>query len=137
MTEVLTVLSAISSQLDGLIETLPSQCEVLESRDVERITRLVEERSLVIGAMVEISEQVPGLLDGSKDDPAVRALIQQVEGKLEVVLEADRKAEAVMVELTRDLGGQLRQANTTLVARDVYKPTAAGQPAARFSDREG
>lgn len=137
MTEVLDVLTSISNQLDELIGTLPAQVEVLESRDVERITQLIEERSLVIESMVEVSERVPALLGQSEDDPAVEAVIQALDGKLQTVLDADKKAEAVMAELTQDLGGQLRQANTTLVARDVYKPASGSQPAARFSDREG
>ncbi len=137
MTEVLAVLTSISDQLDALIEALPSQTSVLESRDVDDITRLIEERSRVIESMVEVSERVPGLLGSSEDDPAVRAMVHALDGKLQTVLEADRKAETLMSELTRDLGGQLRQANTTLVARDVYKPTATAQPSARFSDREG
>ena len=136
MTEVLDVLTSISNQLDELIEALPSQETVLESRDVERITRLIEDRSRVIESMVQVSGRIPALLGPSEADPGVRALIQALDGKLQTVLEADRKAETLMSELTRDLGGQLRQANTTLVARDAYKaPTA--QPSARFSDREG
>ncbi len=137
MSEVLDLLTSISGQLDELIEALPSQETVLESRDVERITRLVEERSRVIESMVDVSERVPALLGSSKDDPAVSALVRTLDGKLQAVLEADRKAEALMSELTRDLGGQLRQANTTLVARDAYKPATNSQPSARFSDREG
>ena len=137
MSEVLDLLTSISGQLDELIEALPSQEAVLESRDVERITRLVEERSLVIESMVDVSERAPALLGSSKDDPAVSALVRTLDGKLQAVLEADRKAEVLMSELTRDLGGQLRQANTTLVARDAYKPATNSQPSARFSDREG
>tara|TARA_B100001059_G_C17710117_1_gene514990 strand:- start:663 stop:1076 length:414 start_codon:yes stop_codon:yes gene_type:complete len=137
MSEVLDLLTSISGQLDELIEALPSQETVLESRDVERITRLVEERSRVIESMVDVSERVPALLGSSKDDPAVSDLVRTLDGKLQAVLEADRKAEALMSELTRDLGGQLRQANTTLVARDAYKPATNSQPSARFSDREG
>ena len=137
MSEVLDLLTSISGQLDELIEALPSQETVLESRDVERITRLVEERSRVIESMVDVSERVPALLGSSKDDPAVSALVRTLDGKLQAVLEADRKAEALMSELTRDLGGQLRQANTTLVAREAYKPATNSQPSARFSDREG
>ena len=137
MSEVLDLLTSISGQLDELIEALPSQETVLESRDVERITRLVEERSRVIESMVDVSERVPALLGSSKDDPAVSDLVRTLDGKLQAVLEADRKAEALMSELTRDLGGQLRQANTTLVAREAYKPATNSQPSARFSDREG
>ena len=137
MTEILEVLTSISSQLDELIEALPSQAEVLESRDVDRIARLMEERAQVIESMVAFSERVPALLESSSDDPSVKALVVTLDGKLQTVLDADRKAESLMAELTRDIGGQLRQANTTLVARDAYKPTSSGQPAARFSDREG
>lgn len=137
MSEVLTVLASISAKLDQLIESLPSQSEVLESRDVSRIARLIEERSQVIESMLEVSERVPQLLETSRDDSAVQALVQSLDVKLQAVLDADGKAEALMAELTRDLGGQLRQANTTLVARDAYRPTAAGQPSPRFSDREG
>ena len=137
MTEILEVLTSISSQLDELIEALPSQAEVLESRDVDRIARLMEERAQVIESMVAFSERVPALLESSSDDPSVNALVVTLDGKLQTVLDADRKAESLMAELTRDIGGQLRQANTTLVARDAYKPTSSGQPAARFSDREG
>jgi hypothetical protein len=137
MTQVLTVLTSISDRLDDLIESLPSQCEVLESRDVERISRLVEERSILIESMVRVSEQVPELLGPSGDDPAVKAMVLALDAKLQTVLAADEKAEVVMAELTQDLGGQLRQANTTLVARDIYRPGSSGQPAARFSDREG
>jgi hypothetical protein len=136
MTEVLTVLRSISDQLDGLIDSLPAQCEVLESRDVERISLLVEERSLVIESMVKVSERVPELLESSEQDGAVTALVQSLESKLQAVLDADQKAERLLAELTRDLGGQLRQANTTLVARETYRPGKTGQPAARFSDRE-
>ena len=110
---------------------------MLESRDVERITRLIEDRSRVIESMVKVSERIPALLGPSDTDSGVRALIQSLDGKLQTVLEADRKAETLMSELTRDLGGQLRQANTTLVARDAYKAAPAAQPSARFSDREG
>ena len=137
MTEVLDVLTSISNQLDELIEALPSQEKVLESRDVERITRLIEDRSRIIESMVEVSERIPALLGSSEDDPVVRTLIQTLDGKLQTVLGADRKAETLMSELTRDLGGQLRQANKTLVARDTYKPPTAAQPSARFSDRKG
>ena len=137
MTEILDALTSISNQLDDLISALPAQAAVLESRDVERITRLIEERSLVIESMVKVSERVPALLEESEDDPAVEAVIQALDGKLQVVLDADQEAEAVMAQLTQDLGGQLRQANTTLVARDVYKPASGSQPTARFSDREG
>mgnify|MGYP001194663138 CR=1 FL=1 len=137
MTEVLTVLRSISDQLDGLIESLPAQCEVLESRDVERISRLIEERSLVIESMVKVSERVPGLLEAGEEDDTVSALVRSLENKLQAVLDADQKAECLMAELTRDLGGQLRQANTTLVARETYRPGTPGQSAARFSDREG
>ena len=137
MSEVLDVLTSISNQLDELIEALPSQESVLESRDVEKITRLIEGRSRVIESMVKVSERIPALLGPSETDPGVRALIEALDGKLQTVLDADKKAEAVMAELTQDLGGQLRQANTTLVARDVYKPASGSQPAARFSDREG
>ena len=137
MTQILEVLTSISSQLDELIEALPTQAEVLESRDVDRIARLMEERAQVIESMVAFSERVPALLESSSDDPSVKALVVALDGKLQTVLDADRKAESLMAELTRDIGGQLRQANTTLVARDAYKPTSSGQPAARFSDREG
>ena len=137
MSEVLDVLTSISNQLDELIEALPSQESVLESRDVEKITRLIEGRSRVIESMVKVSERIPALLGPSETDPGVRALIEALDVKLQTVLEADRKAEVLMSELTRDLGGQLRQANTTLVARDAYKPAPASQPTARFSDREG
>jgi hypothetical protein len=137
MTEVLDVLTYISNQLDELIEALPSQESVLESRDVEKITRLIEGRSRVIESMVKVSERIPALLGPAEADPGVRTLIEALDGKLQTVLEADRKAETLMSELTRDLGGQLRQANTTLVARDAYKPSTSTQPSARFSDREG
>ena len=137
MTDIHQALTSISSQLDDLIEGLPAQNDVLESRDVERISRLIQERSQVIESMVAVSERVPSLLESSKDDPSVKALVMALDGKLQTVLDADRKAETLMAELTRDIGGQLRQANTTLVARDAYKPASSGQPAARFSDREG
>jgi hypothetical protein len=137
MSEVLDVLTSISNQLDELIEALPSQESVLESRDVEKITRLIEGRSRVIESMVKVSERIPALLGPAEADPGVRTLIEALDGKLQTVLEADRKAETLMSELTRDLGGQLRQANTTLVARDAYKPAPTAQPSARFSDREG
>ena len=137
MTEILDLLTSISSQLDELIEALPCQDEVLESRDVEEISRLMEERAQVIESMVAVSERVPALLESSSDDPSVKSLVKTLDGKLQTVLDADRRAESLLAELTIDLGGRLRQANTTLVAREAYKPASSAQPAARFSDREG
>ncbi|MBB47232.1 MAG: hypothetical protein CMJ33_01485 [Phycisphaerae bacterium] len=137
MSEILDVLTSISGQLDELIEAMPSQVEVLESRDAERISRLMEERAQVIESMVAVSERVPALLESSSDDSSVKSLVKTLDDKLQTVLDADRKAESLLAELTLDLGGQLRQANTTLVAREAYKPSSSGQPAARFSDREG